>query len=52
MTNNKMMCVCGCVIQKRELKRHQSTKKHLKLMAKGYHFIHPNGDIEFMYETN
>jgi hypothetical protein len=29
----KMTCECGCEIGKRQLKRHQQSKKHLKLMG-------------------
>jgi len=30
---SKIQCECGCMIQKPTLKRHQRSKKHLKLMA-------------------
>ncbi len=52
MTEKRIICVCGCAIQKRELRSHKTSKKHIKLMSKGYHFLHPNGDVEFVYETN
>ncbi len=30
--NEKIKCECGCFINKRNIKRHQKTKKHLKLI--------------------
>ena len=42
---NKILCLCGSIINKCELNRHKITKKHIKYLSKGYHFINENYNL-------
>ena len=42
---NKILCLCGSIINKYELSRHKTTKKHIKYLSKGYHFINQNYNL-------
>ena len=42
---NKILCLCGSIINKYELNRHKTTKKHIKYLSKGYHFINQNYNL-------